>query len=245
MGIIAAGCSVTRSRSKTLSEANVIAKSGNVLEDVKNQNVTNRGFYLQKAEIEIVSKTINEKFVATIKFSFPDRYLISLKTKTGIEGARIYISKDSVCVNDRINKKLYFVNNLYLEKNFGITSGLLALVFGDIVADSKSSFGNIECVNNRLQTEFNVKGVRVKYNIDCEKRKSVSAIIANNYIQNGVLIDYGKFIFRSGILIPGEIEVNDPNTNTRIKIKIIKIESPWNGSFNFIPGNGYEIIELV
>lgn len=243
--MIAAGCSVTRSRNKTLSEANVITNSGNVLEDVKNQNVTKRSFYLQKAEIEVISKTINEKFIATIKFSFPDRYLISLKTRTGIEGARIYISNDSIIVNDRINKKLYFVNNFYLEKNFGITRGLLALVFGDIVTDSKSSYGNNECVNKRLKTEFNIKGVRIKYIVDCEKRKSISAIIANNYIQNSVEIDYGKFIITSGILIPGEIEVNDPDTNTKIKIKIIKIESPWNGNFNFIPGNGYEIIELV
>jgi hypothetical protein len=245
LGIIVAGCSVTRSRSKSLSASSGSIITGNVLEDVKNQNVTGKSFFLQKADIEIITKTIDEKFIATIKFAYPDRYLISLKTRTGIEGARIYINKDSVIVNDRINKKLYFVDKFYLEQNFGITPELLALIFGDIILDEKMTSRKFECVEGRLETEINLKGVKFNYVIDCDKRKSVAVKVLNNYVQNGVEINYNKFFKRSGILMPGEIEVNDYKSNIKIKIKIIKIESPWNGNFDFIPGKGYEIIELV
>jgi hypothetical protein len=245
LGIAVSGCSVTRNSSKTLSADKGITFSDNVLEDVKRQNITNNGFFIQKAEVEIVTQTMNENFIATIKFSFPDRYLISLKTRTGIEGARIYINKDSVIVNDRINKKLYFVNELYLEKNFGISQDLLAVIFGDIVVDSRDSSKKVICVSNRSEAEFISKGVRFRYLIDCEKRKSVSTKLINNYVQNGVEIEYRKFIKRSGVLIPGEIEVVEAKTNTKIIIKILKIESPWNGNFDFIPGKGYELIELV
>lgn len=244
-GIIVAGCSVTRSRSKSLSDGSGSIITRNVLEDVKNQNVTSKGFFLQKVDIKIITKTFNEKFIATIKFAYPDRYLISLKTRTGIEGARIYINKDSVTVNDRINKKLYFVDKFYLEQNFGITPGLLALIFGDIVLDGRLSSEKLECENSRLETEIGVKGVRFKYVIDCDKRKSLSVKLLNNYIQNGVEISYNRFFKKSGILIPGEIEVNDYKSNIKINLKIIKIEWPWSGDFDFIPGKGYEIIELA
>ena len=91
--------------------------SSNVFESTKNQNITNNGFFIQKAEIEIVTGEGKEKYLASIKFEKPDKYLISVKSRTGIEGARIYISNDSILVNDRINKKLYSGNTFYLKRS--------------------------------------------------------------------------------------------------------------------------------
>lgn len=244
LGITVTGCSVSRNRNSSLSSERIDTTSGNVLESTSNQNITNQGFFIQKADVEILSQTVNEKFVATIKFSFPGKYLISLKSRTGIEGARIYINNDSVAVNDRINKKLYFVNSLYLEKNFGLSADLLGLVFGDIILDKKAFSKILICEKNRLESECTVKGVSLRYLIDCNKRKSVSVGLINNYIQKSVEIKYNRFVNRSGILVPGEIVVSDYNTNVKIRIKIIKMETPWNGTVEFIPGKGYELIEL-
>jgi hypothetical protein len=33
--------------------------------------------------------------------------------------------------------------------------------------------------------------------------------------------------------------------NIRIKIKIVKTEYPWNGIVRFVPGKGYELIEIL
>jgi hypothetical protein len=233
-----------RNRNNALLSERRGIKSGNVLEDVNNQNITNQGFFISKAEVEILKQSGNEKFIATIKYSLPGRYLISLKSRTGIEGARIYFNHDSVVVNDRINKKLYFVHSLYVEKNFGLSTALLGLVFGDIILDRKELIQNVTCENSRLESECTVNGVRLKYLIDCDKRKSISVGLINNYIQKSVEISYDRFVNRSGILVPGEIVINDYNTNTKLKIKIIKIETPWNGIIEFIPGKGYELIEL-
>ena len=30
-----------------------------------------------------------------------------------------------------------------------------------------------------------------------------------------------------------------------IKIKVIKVDAPWSGNIKFIPGKGYELIELI
>jgi hypothetical protein len=215
-----------------------------VLESVNNQNVTNQGFFIQKAEVEILSQTGNEKFIATVKFSFPGKYLISLKSRTGIEGARIYINNDSVIVNDRINKKLYIVKSLYLEKNFGLTPALLGLIFGDLILEKKDLSKNVICAKKELESICNVKGVSLKYFIDCDKRKTISVEMINNYNQTSVEIKYEKFINRSGILVPAEIEIGDYNTSTKIGIRINKMETPWNGIIDFIPGKGYELIEL-
>ena len=40
--------------------------------------------------------------MATIKYELPDKYLISIRSKAGIEAARIFITKDTVLINDRI-----------------------------------------------------------------------------------------------------------------------------------------------
>ena len=34
-------------------------------------------------------------------------------------------------------------------------------------------------------------------------------------------------------------------TNTTIKIKILKIEIPWKGNIEFVPGRDYEKMELL
>ena len=72
-----------------------------------------------------------------LKFEYPDKYLISIKSRTGIEGARIYISEDTILFNDRINKKMYYGSSLYLKRKYGLTTNFLPLIFGDIVSRKK------------------------------------------------------------------------------------------------------------
>ena len=62
----------------------------------EDQNITNTDFYIQKAEIEFTNKDNRQKFLCSIKYQRPDKYLISIKSRTGIEGARIYVSEDSI-----------------------------------------------------------------------------------------------------------------------------------------------------
>jgi hypothetical protein len=243
--VFVAGCSVIGRSGKSLAKDYINPIGSNILESTKNQNITNSGFFIQKAEIEILSNGGREKYLASIKFERPDRYLISLKSRTGIEGARIYMTNDSILVNDRINKKLYTGNTFYLKKKFGMTPEFMPLIFGDVILDKNCEKSNDKCVGSRIITECHVKGVILNYEIDCNRRKIVTVSQIDNFDKNVIKLRFESFFRIGRNLIPKIIEFDDSQFNTEVKIKIIKVELPWSGSLKFIPGKGYELIELV
>lgn len=245
LGIFSTSCSVTRNKGERNLEISKDLLSGNILESIKKQNITNRSFFIQKAEIEIITQNGKLKLIGNIKFENPDKYLISIKNRTGIEGARIYISNDTILVNDRINKKLYSGSSLYLKRKYGITTSFLPLIFGDILLDEKNEEGKEKCSGDKLNIDYLVQGVLLNYDIDCKKRKIILVNQINNFVQKGIEIKYESFINSGNILIPTIIELEDSQFNTTIKIRIVKIEFPWNGSVEFVPGKGYELIELL
>ena len=245
LGTLLGGCSISKKLDNAKSEYSIKHLTDNILEDVKEENITNFNFFIEKAEIEIITEKGTEKYTGNIKFEKPDRYLISLKSRSGIEGARIYISNDSILVNDRINRKLYYANSFYLNKKYGFNLSCLPLIFGDIVLEKGYEENKDKCLENRFKIDCLVKGLRLSYEIDCKKRKILSVNDINNYIQQNVKFRYEGFLSVADILIPKvmELDVNQYNTHMRIKIK--KVVFPWNGSIKFIPGRGYELIELV
>jgi len=58
-------------------------------------------------------------------------------------------------------------------------------------------------------------------------------------------LKYSKYLKLDNILIPGIIEFTDSQYDIFVKIRIVKVEYPWDGNVKFIPGKGYEIIDLI
>jgi hypothetical protein len=245
VGIFIGGCSVTRNIGNKTTVNSDKLLSENVLESIKNQNLTDSSFFIQKAEFDVKTQTGKEKFICNIKFKSPDEYLISIKSRSGIEGARIYISKDTILVNDRINKKMYFGTSNFLKKKYGLDQSCLPLIFGDIVLDKNCEAGQEKCSGDKFKILCSVNGVMLNYDIDCQKRKVILVNQIKNFVKEGFKIKYEGFFKIGNILIPKIVELEDSEFNTAIKIKILKVEFPWNGTIKFIPGKGYELIELV
>ena len=245
LGILSAGCSITRSRSNKDLKISKELFSGNVLESVKNQNITNTGFFIQKAEIEVITQDGKEKLIGSVKFEHPDKYLISIKNRTGIEGARIYISEDTILFNDRINRKMYYGSSVYLKRKYGFTTNFLPLIFGDIVLEKNYRESKEKCSGDKINTDCLVQGVILNYDISCKKRKSTLVSQLNSFVQRGIEFKYDNFTNSGNIIIPTKIELKEAQYNLTIRINIVKIELPWNGKIEFVPGRNYEIIELL
>ena len=224
---------------KTLNEAPV----SNILEGVEKQNITIDNFFISKAEVEIISDDNKQKLLASIKFNYPDRYLISLKSKTGIEVARIFITDDTVLVNDRFNKKLYFGDPENLKKKFSISPELLPVILGDLIRGKEISVENVTCIDNKAEINCNINGIKIDYIIDCKKLKIISASQEFSISTNYTEMQYENFIKAGYGLIPSKIRV-DFNEFV-ITVKIEKIDSPWAGDIEFIPGARYDLIELL
>jgi len=245
LGIFIQGCSATKKRQNISSRNSNILLSGNVLESVKYQNITDNNIFIQKAEIELITENGSENFIGSIKYEKSGKYLISLRGRSGIEGARIYITEDSMLVNDRINKKLYFGSSIYLRKKYGLDQSFLPLIFGDIILDKECEVEPVKCLENLSELDCQVNGVILNYIIDCKKRKIILADQVINFVQQGVKLNYESFLNLGSILMPRNIEIENAQNDLIIKIRIIKVEYPWNGSIKFVPGKGYEIIELI
>lgn len=241
--VILTGCSLTRRGGERY-----LGKSGNteseIVSGTKNLNLTKENFFIRKAEIKIVSEDGSDSFLGSLKFEQPDRFLLSLRSKTGIEAARIFLSADTVLINDRINRILYHGSPMALKRKYGISASLLPVVLGDFLMNKVSDPGTITCINGRQDIVSLIDGVRIMYTIDCRLMKAILAVPDNSINPAGLEISYHDFFSEAQSVIPGRIEVKDLKKKSTVEIKIVKFESPWIGTIDFIPGNNYEMQQL-
>lgn len=215
------------------------------IESLRKQNITSNNFFIQKAEIEISTGNKSEKLIGSMKFLKPDKFLISIKSRTGIEALRIFISPDTILVNDRINRKLLYASHDYLRTKYGLPDSVFALLLGDYVSNSVFGLNKRNCLNGKINLDGLIDGIDVKYIIDCKLNKVIYA--SNEEILRGreVELKFDDFEKRGDILTAGKIEIRDVMGMLSIIIRIKKIEYPWNGSIEFIPGSRYELIKLL
>ena len=238
-GILTASCSALKvsKAEKTVVEPDISDKG--IIVQVKAQNLSENGFFVQKADIEIIGNEGNDKFLGSVKFEFPDRYLISLRGKSGIEAARILITGDTILVNDRINRTLYFGSSAYLQTKYGLTLALLPLLFGDIV--DRNTKDDCRCIEGKaiLNTSFDGKAIR--YIIDCNRKKIIEVSVLNSYGAKLLIIRYTSFKHISNRNLPDYVTISDIENDVQIIIRKQKIIAPWDGKIEFIPGSNYEL----
>lgn len=211
--------------------------------DLTERNLSSANFYIQKADVEYDDGNMIFNLIATVKFVVPDEYLISLRLRSGIEIARIYVDSDTVMANDRVNRRLYYGKPSSLSLRYGIPFDVLPVVFGDVIGDNSINETTYRCKENQTQLESQVKGVKLIYDIDCSKRKPIY-LRQESYAGIGSEISYNSFRKNGNVIFPEEISILHKESGGRISVNIDKIITPWEGSVEFIPGNNYERVEL-
>lgn len=210
--------------------------------DLKAANISNSGFFISRAMVEISGKGIEEKVVCSIKYNYPDKYLITLRTRSGIEVGRMFVTSDTVLVNDRINRKLYYGSGKALNLKYGISSKTFPLIFGDYLSDGEDGRGIMDCVEQVIRKRCIVDGSVIEYTIDCNEDKPVFVLTGRN---NELNLKYGNFRKAGLAVFPEDISIEDVYRKLKVRLSIEKIESPWEGSIEFIPGARYELIPLL
>jgi len=243
VGLIS-GCATKKRSARTSDAAIGISSRDSLYESIQNQNLTGRSFFIERAEFKIRTGEGEKSGIGTIKFVKPDNFLISIKSFAGIEIARIFLTGDSVFINDRFNKRLYYGSTSYLKSKYGITTKLLPVLLGDYVNDKKIERNEIRCDNGKLYILGIINDIGVKYFIDCGLGKSIMTVPEVGNDENSIEIKYTGFIRPDGINTPGKIEIIEKKSNTTIQIDIQKMISPWSGTIDFIPGKQYDKIHL-
>lgn len=218
--------------------------TGRVIMQTGTRNLTNSGFFIQKGRITTSGEAGRINLLFTMKYVKPDNYLISLRSITGIEALRVYISGDTVLINDRLNQEVLYGNPYEFERITGIHPDLLKVSLGDLVTDNIRITNNDDCSGNELNVESYYMGLLINSIIDCRLEKVKAIILSSGVPGERISIDYLRHRY-DYFRIPRRIEINDSGRNVKITLKIEKYISPWIGDIEFIPGSGYKKRSLI
>ncbi|HEX2968061.1 MAG TPA: DUF4292 domain-containing protein [Bacteroidales bacterium] len=242
MILLVSGCSGIKRTGKSRDEGRT-GKSYEISSDeILLNNLNRQNFYIQKANIDFESADFSLSSVATIKFVQPDEYLISVKVLTGMEIARIYLNSDTVMMNDRINRKFYYGKPGVLGARFGIPFEIFPVIFGDFISsDVKKE--ELKCIDNVINIDTYIKGLKLQYNINCTNRKATS-VKPVGYSGVPIQVSFMNFRNEKSVVFPQQISLTHNESGSKLNINIEKIELPWSGELGFVPGERYEKIEL-
>jgi hypothetical protein len=212
--------------------------------EIISRNLTNQDFIIQKAEIEVNNESDKINLFANIKYKKDGKYLISIKSRSGIELVRGYITNDTILVNDRINKKLFCGSPVYLEKKYGISVSAIPVIFGDLIDENERLMENIECKQGNSEINGKIKEKVIKYFIDCKLGKIANARYSNENNEKGIELFFDDFYNYNKYNYPRAIKITDSCDETVIKVEIKKVETLIEEAIKFVPGNNYEKVIL-
>lgn len=239
-----ASCSVIRKSgsSATISDnENVISEfNGSIIRN----NISERDFLIRKAVITLNFEKVSSKFTASIWFKKPDSLLISVRSRLGMEAARAILTRDTLLINDRVNRKLLSGSTRWLSVKYGIENKMIFAALGDFIIDRKDENRKLLCSNGFYKDSYVINERNVVYSVDCRKRKVVDAYMEGGLTTGNISMVFTKFKKMSGMLFPEKIQISDDLKGTEVSIEIDNIETGWNGDIKFIPGNGYKVVYL-
>jgi hypothetical protein len=214
-----------------------------IIQNTERNNITNNDFFIERGEISIKNKEETKRYIFSVKHKNPDKYLISVRNSLGLEGARIFLSEDTVLINDRINKRLLYGTANSIENLLGLPSSFLKMAFGDIYILNNSSKKEINQNNNKIVVSQYVSGLISKSIINSRICKVSSGEFEKNAGKGTIFFKYSKFD-RNGSHFPAVIEIKNEKVSEIVLIRIRKLKIPWAGEIEFIPGSGYKKEEI-
>ena len=241
--IIIAGCSVKRNILPSTRDSGLENSSRLMVSDVAELNFTAQPFFIQRADINIGSGNESQRVNAMIRFAQPDSFLISVRVFAGIEVARILLTSDSILVNDRINRTLYYGSNQNLEKKYGFDLMFFPVLLGDLITGTQVLSG-VNCEDGKaVLREFRTNYI-VNFFIDCETKKCMEVTVENEFDKEYISIEFANFANDGKMIFPRRIKTNNFANLAFFEMIIERVEFGAGSNIEFIPGRNYERVEL-
>jgi hypothetical protein len=239
--VLVTGCSSL----KKASEGSNISVAGNereLINKIEENNLLPKNFYITKGSIEIKSVNENRRLLFTLKHNHPDQFLLVLRNNMGIEGARIFITDDTLLINDRVNKKLIYGKASDIQKITGFPLFFKGLLLGDKIEKANVLRENLESKDGKTYVIQYKEGFTGRSVIDIKEGKIKYCSWNKGPGTKEVNIKYSRF--NKDYKIPGNICFEDSKDSVSIQIKISKIDMNFAEKIEFIPGAGYKMEEL-
>ncbi len=240
---IASGCAVSKKKF-SIVEGTPELRGTSLSKLVIASNITARDFDIVKAEIELFDNGSGRKLLGSLKYRAPGEYLISLRHRSGLEAARIFITADTVMVNDRISRNLYIGSSEYILNKFGIGTTLIPLIFGDYLISMKDAETVRDCRSGISEIQGYIGDREIWYFLDCKIGKVSSVTVSDRIGRDAVRLNFSEYRKSGNYFYPGKITLEDVGGMSRINIVIGSLEFRDSKKLEFIPGKNYEKIIL-
>ncbi len=244
LGFFLSGCSVSKRRREAPLKVEAFSDTEKFYDDLKQTNLSSGGFYISRADIDLSTPSLDIKLIGTIKFRFPDSLFVSLRTRTGIEAGRLLLTDDTILVNDRINRMIYYGDPEDLEKKFGISSMAVFAVFGDFIGKPELQTRPVNCIGGTHFCETRLGEYTLKYEIDCYNKKANKAVLSGNTPAKGVQAFFSDFNRYGNVRAPGNIKVLMNDNKGSFTAEIRNIQTDWKGEIDFITGRNYRKVRI-
>lgn len=239
--ILFSACSAIRN-----SGSSDISIQGNFVDLNKTiaMNISGSDYNILRALVTVSTEADKSEFLLNLRYKSPDNYLASLKSKTGIEAARIFITSDTILINDKLNKRLYFGSSSYLFEKYGINVRALQLLFGDFLTAGNTKQDTLRCFNGVALVSEVLNGRRIDYRINCSTGKVADTYLSSESTNELLHLGFGNIKTIGNSRFPGEIAISDKNKDQQIILVVEKAIFEPIQELSFIPGKGFEMILL-
>ncbi len=238
-----AGCSTTAKLTDSRNIADVPKRDFYTYGDIEAAGLAGTGFFVRKANVEIQTEGTSEKLSLILRRNQEEEYLASVRSRTGIEGARVLLTRDTLVVNDRINRMLICGRPESLYRLYGFNSWMLPLVLGDVLAGD-SSAAKIACKDNAVELKIRRGKNLISYLIDCKDYRTERTVVSDLYGPGEIKVEFGRFRQYGAFSFPEDITLSDKAGRYVVSVSFEDVEIPWKGDIVFIPGEKFERIEL-
>jgi hypothetical protein len=236
--VFSEGCSVLRKSEKANLKPVERSENSELAGSIGENNISAGNFFIRKAEITVTTSKGMDRFTASVRFRKPDSVLINVRSKIGIEVARALLTKDTVLLNDKVNKKLMAGNTRQLEKKYGVNPSVLFALFGDFIIGEKDQKRLIKCQNGFYRDSFIINDRKVDYTVDCKRRKITGAYFEGSLTTGNINLIYRNFKNMDGILVPREIDLTEDLSEITINVIIDNVEIGWREKLSSFPAAG-------
>lgn len=230
--VLITGCSIFR-KNKTGEYHTVTADAGlsTIIENVLENNITEKGFEIRKGSLELEGTEIEGKFGLNATLNSNGDLYASVRGPLGIELIRLLIVENDIAAIDRLNRTVYLGKKDEVLKKRGMPENFMQIVFGDMPVDNEGDYrdnGNNEIIFSSDSGEF-----RRKISICINEMKICSQVLDATAYDHEIYLTFGNFTQTDGKKYASLITMEDRKKMFHVKLFIDDLSFGYDNEIEF------------
>lgn len=230
------GCSSAR-RNRTLVDDTVAPAGSYFYSDIYSNNISNSGFFISKARLEILVDGSIQTFTASVRKDSSGKWLASIRTFAGIEVLRAYADTEQVVILNRLGRAATLLSWDELRRDFGLSYNLLPVLVGDMPEMNIQGRSRIKCAS---MTDFSNQHLVVRMMPDCDWFRPAAMVLRDRGNGREITVTAGQFSYVGPVGYSSVIEVQEKSGLFHVKLNIDNLEVAWMGEVEFSIPSSYK-----